>query len=319
MSSDAERAIRAVLREIDAEVDTQVQAEWEGAIEREDEAFAWQSLAKLSSIRMPRLPSIRVPRLPSVRVPRLPSPRLPSGRLPRSTGGRSAPGRTASGRSRSGRSTSTRPARRRSGGSGRSPGSRPARRTFRSEVAAGFRPQHLPHLRRLLGQPLTSPANKRLESIWRRSANPGEAAALRKGNSRAMFNLHRRRFWTAVRRDPAARRMFTRRGLHVRAPGVGSLPDAGRRPKDDRDHGPHRGAAVCSPACVEPGQPPALPTAREHRPAAPAHPTQQAIPRRLRNSRSSPTSRTPRRCSDATAPPDPAHARNSLRSGRLGR
>jgi hypothetical protein len=32
-------------------------------------------------------------------------------------------------------------------------------------------------------------------------------------NSRPRFNLHRRRFWTAVRRDPEARRLFTNAGF----------------------------------------------------------------------------------------------------------
>ena len=80
-----------------------------------------------------------------------------------------------------------------------------------SEVSAGFLALHLPHLRRLLGRPLTSPGISRLGSIWR--ARPGDAATLTRDNSRGRFDLHRRRFWAAVRTDPQARRLFTDAGL----------------------------------------------------------------------------------------------------------
>ena len=81
------------------------------------------------------------------------------------------------------------------------------------EVAVGFLPAQLPHLRRLFGRPLTSPGISRLASIWRATARPGDAATLTRDNSRGRFDLHRRRFWAAVRRDPQARRLFTDAGL----------------------------------------------------------------------------------------------------------
>lgn len=81
------------------------------------------------------------------------------------------------------------------------------------EVSAGFLPAHLPHLRRLFGRPLTAPEISRLAAIWRATTRPGEAAGLTLDNSRARFGKHRRRFWVAVRRDAAARRLFTDAGL----------------------------------------------------------------------------------------------------------
>jgi hypothetical protein len=81
------------------------------------------------------------------------------------------------------------------------------------EVSIGFLPVHLPALRRLFGRPFTSPGLSRLASIWRSTARPGDAATLTRDNSRGRFDLHRRRFWAAVRRDPQARRLFTDAGL----------------------------------------------------------------------------------------------------------
>jgi hypothetical protein len=81
------------------------------------------------------------------------------------------------------------------------------------EVSAGFLPAHLPHLVRLFGRPFTSPGISRLASIWRATARPGDAATLTLDNSRGRFDLHRRRFWAAVHRDPQARRLFTDAGL----------------------------------------------------------------------------------------------------------
>jgi hypothetical protein len=51
---------------------------------------------------------------------------------------------------------------------------------------------------------LTSPANAPLGAVWNQVAVPGQAATLTPANSRRLFDLHRTRFWRAVRRDPAA-------------------------------------------------------------------------------------------------------------------
>jgi hypothetical protein len=119
---------------------------------------------------------------------------------------------------------------------------RPARRGVvrtRPEVSAGFLPRHLPHVRALLGRPLTSPGIARLGAVWRATANPGETATLTLANSRPRFNLHRRRFWTAVRRDPAAARLFTDAGFRF-GPRAGSAPyrvlASGRRMTVTIDH-----------------------------------------------------------------------------------
>jgi hypothetical protein len=47
-----------------------------------------------------------------------------------------------------------------------------------------------------------------LGRIWARVANPGETATLTVQNSRRLFDIHRNRFWRAVREDAAARRLF---------------------------------------------------------------------------------------------------------------
>jgi hypothetical protein len=106
----------------------------------------------------------------------------------------------------------------RSTGTGRVPSSLrvavvPGIVTAPPEVSAGFLPRHLPHLRRLLGRPLTSPGISRLAAIWRATGRPGDAATLTRENSRGRFDLHRRRFWAAVRSDPQAHRLFTEAGL----------------------------------------------------------------------------------------------------------
>ena len=51
---------------------------------------------------------------------------------------------------------------------------------------------------------LTTPANAPLGAVWNQVAVPGQAATLTPANSRRLFDLHRNRFWRAVRRDPAA-------------------------------------------------------------------------------------------------------------------
>ena len=76
------------------------------------------------------------------------------------------------------------------------------------EVAAGFAASELPAFRRLLGKPLTDPAVSKLGEIWTGVANPGEEATLTLENSRGLFDNQRGRFWRAVRKDTAARRLF---------------------------------------------------------------------------------------------------------------
>jgi hypothetical protein len=62
-----------------------------------------------------------------------------------------------------------------------------------------------------------------LHRIWNDVANPGERAILDAGNSRRLFNNHRRRFWRAVRDDAQARRMFEDAGFEF-PPGPTTSP-----------------------------------------------------------------------------------------------
>jgi hypothetical protein len=96
-------------------------------------------------------------------------------------------------------------------------------------VAAGVRPDQLPRIRALLGQPLTSPAIARLGTDWAAATNPGEVRRLTKGNSRAAFDRQRRRFWTTVQHDPAARRLLTDAGFTFPTDPAGR-PVRGRAP-----------------------------------------------------------------------------------------
>lgn len=79
------------------------------------------------------------------------------------------------------------------------------------EIAAGFKNSELGPLRRLLGKPIDGLGP--LGSVWRRVANPGEAATLTAENSRRLFNNQRGRFWRAVRQDLAARAMVEDAGF----------------------------------------------------------------------------------------------------------
>ncbi len=47
-----------------------------------------------------------------------------------------------------------------------------------------------------------------MEDLWQSVARPGDKAILNAGNSRYLFDLHRNRFWTAVRNSPEARALF---------------------------------------------------------------------------------------------------------------
>lgn len=81
------------------------------------------------------------------------------------------------------------------------------------EILAGFDPQHIVPLRRLLGRPLNDIRINDLARIWNRVARPGQAQNLTMQNSRRLFDNHRTRFWRAVRQDVAARQLFTDAGF----------------------------------------------------------------------------------------------------------
>jgi hypothetical protein len=81
------------------------------------------------------------------------------------------------------------------------------------EVAAGFSPSNIGHLRRLLGRRITDAQVADIGRIWTAAANPGEAGTLTLANSRRLFDNHRGRFWRRVRQDPAARRIFEDAGF----------------------------------------------------------------------------------------------------------
>lgn len=77
---------------------------------------------------------------------------------------------------------------------------------------AGLGQQQHDALRQGLGQRFTDPAIRILGDIWDAVANPGERAQLTLTNARRLFNNQRRRFWAAVRRDPAARALLVQMG-----------------------------------------------------------------------------------------------------------
>jgi hypothetical protein len=81
------------------------------------------------------------------------------------------------------------------------------------EVRAGFRATEIAPLRRLLGRSLTSQEVADLGRVWTSVANPGEAGSLTLDNSRRLFDNQRRRFWSAVRQDAAAKKLFEDAGF----------------------------------------------------------------------------------------------------------
>jgi hypothetical protein len=74
------------------------------------------------------------------------------------------------------------------------------------EVASGVKAEHVRPLARLLDTPLTKLSV--LGRLWAETARPDDAGSLTLENSRGLFNLHRPRFWRAVRNNPEARRLF---------------------------------------------------------------------------------------------------------------
>jgi len=80
------------------------------------------------------------------------------------------------------------------------------------ETAAGFTRAQVAGFQRLLGKPFTHADTAALARVWDAAARPGDIALLRKGNSRALFDLHRARFWRAVRADADATKLFTDAG-----------------------------------------------------------------------------------------------------------
>jgi len=76
------------------------------------------------------------------------------------------------------------------------------------EVSAGFAAHHLTAFRRLLGRSFDDSQVSDLARVWNSVSRPGQAESLSLSNSRRLFNNQRARFWRAVRRDPAARRLF---------------------------------------------------------------------------------------------------------------
>jgi hypothetical protein len=76
---------------------------------------------------------------------------------------------------------------------------------------------------KLLGQPLTSAAIAALGRAWSRVTDPAEVKSLTYANSRKLFNNQRKRFWNAVRRDPACVKLLRAAGCDFKG-GPGSAP-----------------------------------------------------------------------------------------------
>lgn len=81
------------------------------------------------------------------------------------------------------------------------------------EIRLGFSPTELEAVKDVLGSRMTSSKLERLGEIWRQTENAGEVQTLTLENSRPRFNNHRQRFWRAVRKDQAARRVFEDAGF----------------------------------------------------------------------------------------------------------
>lgn len=76
------------------------------------------------------------------------------------------------------------------------------------EIAAGFTQASINAFRRFLAKSFAKPEMSLLKTLWDGARKDAQAAILNAGNSRRLFNLHRDRFWTAVRGNPTARKMF---------------------------------------------------------------------------------------------------------------
>lgn len=76
------------------------------------------------------------------------------------------------------------------------------------EIAAGFTQQQVSAFARILGKRFSQQEIQVMEDLWQSVARPGDKAILNAGNSRYLFDLHRNRFWTAVRNSPEARALF---------------------------------------------------------------------------------------------------------------
>lgn len=80
------------------------------------------------------------------------------------------------------------------------------------EIAAGFTQQQVVAFRRILARPFTQEDIKVLGQLWSTAARPGDSAILTASNSRYLFDLHRNRFWSLVRANPPAQKLFTDAG-----------------------------------------------------------------------------------------------------------
>jgi Domain of unknown function (DUF4157) len=74
------------------------------------------------------------------------------------------------------------------------------------EIQAGFTQAHVKGLKRLLGKRFTKDDIKILGKLWDDAA--GKGPILTRSNSRYLFNLQRNRFWTRVRANLDARKLF---------------------------------------------------------------------------------------------------------------
>ncbi|MFB4296711.1 hypothetical protein [Actinomadura sp. NTSP31] len=107
--------------------------------------------------------------------------------------------------------------------------------TTSPETATGLTQTQVTALGRLLAKRFTDSAIDVLARLWDAAARTGDTAVLTAGNSRALFDLHRNRFWRRVAADPVARALFTDAGC-VFAGGAPYLMLNGQRVVITIDH-----------------------------------------------------------------------------------
>lgn len=76
----------------------------------------------------------------------------------------------------------------------------------------GFSSEQIVAFEKLLAKPLTSGDIQKLGEVWEQVAKAEDIGKLTKSNSRRLFNNQRKRFWTAVRKDPDAMKILTDAG-----------------------------------------------------------------------------------------------------------